>query len=317
MAWGMFLSIPCPAKIWDERRGPGSWCICRLWGCSSVQSGRWQRILRAFRKTSSHLHRDLSRASVSAHRLYSPGRLHGLLRRDLVPAGFSDTAEDFEGLACRVVCRRVYDFPDARHVRSLPGFRREKRLLGLILIPVFSRFASSFCVFACRPMQTSQYASGFEAKQNKRQLTVLVILNVLAVLAGLLLLLHAWFTAAAIGAEAFALLVSFGAQRNLGGMSGDISGFSLTLGELAGLFAAACRTGGAMELIFGGAYQGKTQYAAEKYDLKDEEIFTCGEGRSTTPPAASAILSTSQRRAWTKVWTHAKSLNGKRLPLSA
>ena len=30
-----------------------------------------------------------------------------------------------------------------------------------------------------------------------------------------------------------------------------------------------------MELIFGGAYQGKTQYAAEKYNLKDEEIFTC------------------------------------------
>ena len=30
-----------------------------------------------------------------------------------------------------------------------------------------------------------------------------------------------------------------------------------------------------MELIFGGAYQGKTQYAAEKYHCKDEEIFTC------------------------------------------
>ena len=90
-------------------------------------------------------------------------------------------------------------------------------------------------MFACRPMQTSQYASGFEAKQNKRQLTALVILNVLAVLAGLLLLSHAWFTAAAIGAELFALLFSFGARRNLGGMSGDISGFSLTLGELAGV----------------------------------------------------------------------------------
>ena len=114
-------------------------------------------------------------------------------------------------------------------------FNAKNGFWGLILIPVFSRFASSFCVFACRPMQTSQYASGFEAKQNKRQLTVLVILNVLAVLAGLLLLPHAWFTVAAIGAEAFALLVSFGAQRNLGGMSGDISGFSLTLGELAGL----------------------------------------------------------------------------------
>lgn len=30
-----------------------------------------------------------------------------------------------------------------------------------------------------------------------------------------------------------------------------------------------------MHLIFGGAYQGKTQAAAAKYDLKDDEIFTC------------------------------------------
>ena len=30
-----------------------------------------------------------------------------------------------------------------------------------------------------------------------------------------------------------------------------------------------------MELIFGGAYQGKTQYAANKYHLKEEDIFTC------------------------------------------
>ena len=30
-----------------------------------------------------------------------------------------------------------------------------------------------------------------------------------------------------------------------------------------------------MHLIFGGAYQGKTQYAAKKYDWKGEDIFTC------------------------------------------
>ena len=83
-------------------------------------------------------------------------------------------------------------------------------------------------------MQTSQYASGFEAKQHRRQLTALAILNVLAILAGLLLLPHIWFTIAAIGVEGFALLFSFSARKNLGGMSGDISGFSLTLGELAG-----------------------------------------------------------------------------------
>ena len=30
-----------------------------------------------------------------------------------------------------------------------------------------------------------------------------------------------------------------------------------------------------MELIFGGAYQGKTQYAAKKYAFSDSDIFTC------------------------------------------
>ena len=32
-----------------------------------------------------------------------------------------------------------------------------------------------------------------------------------------------------------------------------------------------------MELIIGGAYQGKLTYAREKYGLKDEDIYTCGE----------------------------------------
>ena len=39
-----------------------------------------------------------------------------------------------------------------------------------------------------------------------------------------------------------------------------------------------------MELIFGGAYQGKTQYAAQKYDLTDADIFTC-EGLALDPAA--------------------------------
>ena len=30
-----------------------------------------------------------------------------------------------------------------------------------------------------------------------------------------------------------------------------------------------------MELIFGGAYQGKTQYAAKKYAFSETDIFTC------------------------------------------
>ena len=32
-----------------------------------------------------------------------------------------------------------------------------------------------------------------------------------------------------------------------------------------------------MNLIFGGAYQGKTDYAKETFKLKDEEIYVCSE----------------------------------------
>ena len=32
-----------------------------------------------------------------------------------------------------------------------------------------------------------------------------------------------------------------------------------------------------MDLIIGGAYQGKTEYARKHFDIKDEEIFTCAE----------------------------------------
>lgn len=235
MAWGMFLSIPCPAKIWDEKARP--WQLVYLplvgllvgaiWALAAYLTGLFGRLP----------------AICAAILAALPFLLTGFIHLD----GFMDCCDAI--LSRRDLATRQKILKDS-HVGSFAvvctiflmlamfaafrDFNAKNGFWGLILIPVFSRFASSFCVFACRPMQTSQYASGFEAKQNKRQLTALVILNVLAVLAGLLLLPHAWFTAAAIGAEGFALLFSFGAQKNLGGMSGDISGFSLTLGELAG-----------------------------------------------------------------------------------
>jgi adenosyl cobinamide kinase/adenosyl cobinamide phosphate guanylyltransferase len=42
-----------------------------------------------------------------------------------------------------------------------------------------------------------------------------------------------------------------------------------------------------MHLIFGGAYQGKRDYAKERYGLKDEEISTCiADGRDGLPESA-------------------------------
>jgi len=42
-----------------------------------------------------------------------------------------------------------------------------------------------------------------------------------------------------------------------------------------------------MHLIFGGAYQGKLDYAKERYQLKDREIFFCRAGDDQCPAEPS------------------------------
>lgn len=236
MAWGMFLSIPCPCKIWDEKARPwqlvylpvAGLLVGALWALAAYALGSFDRL-------------PALRAAVLAA---LPFLLTGFLHLD----GFMDCCDAI--LSRRDLPTRQKILKDS-HVGSFAvvctiflmlaafaafwDFDAKEGWQGLLLLPVFSRFASSFCVFACRPMQTSQYASGFEAAQHKHQLTALAVLNVLAAAAGLLLLKSAWFTVSAIGAELFALLVCRAARKKLGGMSGDISGFSMTLGELAGL----------------------------------------------------------------------------------
>ena len=236
MAWGMFLSVPCPVKLWDEKARP--WQLVYLplvgllvgavWALAAYLAGRFDRLP------------ALGAAILSAIPFLLTGFLHLdgfmdccdaiLSRRELSERQriLKDSHVGSFSVVCTVVLMLV-TFAAFRDFDASAGWQ------GLILLPVFSRFASSFCVFSCRPMHTSQYASGFEAAKNRRQLLTLAALNVLAALAGLLLLRQVWFTVAAIGAEAFSLLVCCGARKNLGGMSGDISGFSLTLGELAGV----------------------------------------------------------------------------------
>ena len=236
MAWGMFLSVPCPVKLWDEKARPwqlvylplvgllvgGVWALAAyLTGCFGKLPAVCAAILTALPfLLTGFIHLDGFMDCCDAILSRRDLETRQKILKDSHVGSFSVVCTIFLMLA---MFAAFWDFDAAR---GWPG---------LILIPVFSRFSSSFCVFACRPMQTSQYASGFEARQNRRQLTALAIFNVLAAALGLWLLEPVWFTVAALGAEAASLLFCFGARKNLGGMSGDISGFSLTLGELTGV----------------------------------------------------------------------------------
>ena len=44
-----------------------------------------------------------------------------------------------------------------------------------------------------------------------------------------------------------------------------------------------------MILIFGGAYQGKLEYATNRFGLSENDIFFCTDGNSTTPTGKKII----------------------------
>lgn len=236
MAWGMFLSIPCPCKIWDEKARP--WQLVYLpfvgllvgavWALAAFLAGQFGRLC------------ALCAAVLTALPFFLTGFIHLdgfmdccdaiLSRRDL-PTRQKILKDSHVG-SFAVVCTiflMLGLFAAFLELDAKNGWQ------GLLLLPVFSRFSSALCVFSCRPMQQSQYASGFSAAQNRPQLLALGILNAAFAAAGLFLLESPYFTVCALFTEALSLLSSRAAQKDLGGMSGDISGFSITLGELAGV----------------------------------------------------------------------------------
>lgn len=98
---------------------------------------------------------------------------------------------------------------------------------ALVLIPVVSRCASVIAIGCLKPMETSQYIH--------RKMSPALPLGMLAVTFGVSLFVGAWLPVLAVLAGyGLALLRAY---RSLQGMNGDISGYCICLGELAGLVA--------------------------------------------------------------------------------
>ena len=207
MAWGMFLAIPCPRKIWSESARQKMLVCIPLVGllAGGVWAGAWLLMRGAPGPV---------RAAVCAAVPWLPTR-----RRIL---------KDSHCGAFAVICLVLL----ALGQWSLFLAAEDVSWLALLLIPAATRACAGLAVLGLRPMGTSQYAAMGPARGGYgAALWVLLALSV-----GLPLWLDGSFgpLAAAVG---YGLAVWYG-FRNLDGMSGDISGFALTLGELCGCGAA-------------------------------------------------------------------------------
>ena len=118
-------------------------------------------------------------------------------------------------------------------IREMPS------ALSLLLIPVTVRACAAMAVMGLKPMGTSQYSRMGGGSGLYRNLIRILAVLLALLIGGSALWLHSPGPAAA--AAGYALAARYGC-RQLDGMNGDISGFALSLGELAGVAALAlCR----------------------------------------------------------------------------
>jgi len=231
MCWGMFCAIPCPVKIWDEKARPrmlscfpllglvvgGLWSLCALLPAGAV---------RAFLLTA------------------APFLLTGCIHLD----GFMDCCDAI--FSRRDLEKRQQILKDS-HVGSFAvigmvllalcafALWRESAVLPLVplaMLPVAVRSAAAVAVTCMKPMGHSQYAGVFDQKERWNTLCLPVVCLIMSCAVSLV---WGWQgIAPAAGAVGYGLAVRY-ASRQLGGISGDVSGFALTLGELCGAAALA------------------------------------------------------------------------------
>ncbi len=229
MAWGMFLAIPCPLKIWRESARSKMLCCLPLAG--GVVGAVW--VLAAY------LARFLPATVGGLLLAAAPWLATGFLHLD----GFMDVCD-------AVLSRR--DLPERRRILkdshcgafavigmvllacgqwSVAMANPMVPLLPLLLLPVASRASAALAVLTLPPMESSQYA----ARCGKKATYTAFAARGLA--AAVTVPLAVWGSFAPLASAAGYGAALWYAYRQLGGMSGDVSGFALTLGELCGLAA--------------------------------------------------------------------------------
>ncbi len=229
----MFCALPCPCPPWDEDLRPqmtallglvGLW-IGVLWGAIALVCHQWLPPL-------------LCGAVVAI----SPWLLSGFIHLD----GFMDCADAMLSRRDLDTRRRILKDSACGAFSVIAFVCLALVCYGslaswdgatpwvFIWIAMVPRCLSALAVLTLPPMNTSQYAHATPSKK----------VVALAVIVLLLALASAWFYSPKALVCALATLVGWGlacggAYGNLQGMSGDISGYAITIGEACGLVALA------------------------------------------------------------------------------
>jgi len=238
MALSMFTAIPIPAKVW--RDDAADWMLAWFPAVGAVLGLLWSLIAWACLRFG--LPAPLSAAVIAA----APLLLTGFFHLD----GFLDTCDAV--LSRRDREERLRILKDS-HVGAFAVISLGLLLmlqfaaaltlaqggpsaaLLLLAIPAATRAPAALMMTTAKPLPHSQY-SGRSAP--KRRVFLLCALLFCALLLGLLCGGMRGLLVACAAAALYLLFLAYAAY-DLGGVSGDLSGFALTAAECGALIAAA------------------------------------------------------------------------------
>ena len=233
MAFGMFTSLPCPWRPWDE--DARDMMLVTLPIVGAVLGLLWAALGSL---GDALLVPTLNAALVAA----LPWLLTGFIHLD----GYMDTCDAI--LSWRPLEQRLRILKDSHtgafavvglgllmmfsyaSTVSLSG----EALRTLLFIPVISRCGSAFCVLSLKPIGHSEYA---ETEGKAAQRMAVIAMWLIAMVTCWLWLGRPVITLA-VETLAYALAMLWG-YRTLKGVSGDVAGFALTVSECAALMALA------------------------------------------------------------------------------
>lgn len=234
MCLTMFTIIPCPFCKWDEEARPLMTLFLPVVG--AVVGGLWT--VTAYFLNILELPGSVRGAVLCAFPFFITGGIH--------MDGFLDTVDAVRSRRDIEDRRRILKDP---HVGSFAVIsacllimmqyslfvcaNENADIYTLILIPVVSRTAAALCVTMLRPICVSEYSGAYRKGIRRSHVGYLIFVIAAEIAIGFIVLgRYGSASIAVITGYIFYLIRGF---RSLDGMSGDISGYALTFGELCGI----------------------------------------------------------------------------------
>lgn len=245
MAWGNFSILPCPYKRWDSKLSNYMLAVFPLVGV--VIGGLWALLAWGLLQLQTPV------LLLGGVLIFWPFAASGWMHLD----GFMDVCDAVLSRRDLGERQRILKDPHTGSfavcgviflllfwVGAMGTFLLQKLYLAdlavFFLIPVVSRFGSALWVMSFPPMATSQYAQVTGQRERRGCLLLATLWTLLAFAAASLLWGQQQTLLLVAAVElAVSLAACLYGRHSLGGMNGDIAGYSLCLAELAGMLAAA------------------------------------------------------------------------------